>query len=768
MSPSLFKTVGSVAVAYAAGASAAYSKSEVYDSTNFFDKFDFFESKLNTGVVEDVDPTRGYVQYQSRTNAEALGLVAYQGTEMYIGPDHATTYDATGYGRKSVRMESKAVYNHGLVIADFTHLPKPTCGVWPSFWMFGTPWPTKGEIDIVENWNDLEFNRNTAHTGSPEEVGSCSISANMTGTVTHSNCYDPIDNIGCSAQDADGVFGSGLGGIYAMEWTSEHLAVWNWARTAAPADIAAGKPTPSTWGTPSYMIHDCDIERAFQDMNIVLNIDFCGVAGDPGQWDSCAVKTGYSTCQAYVAANHDDFQDAHFKIKDITIYTEGENVPTSSSTVISITTSSASSSSSTSSSSVISTPSSTASSTSSTSSTSSIVSSSTSTSFPTFTSSGHMNMTTPTSSSGSTSFPTLTSSGYQNTTTSTASATATSTSTDEEEDDGPPETDYPTYPTFTSSGYFNSSTNAYPTATASGYFNSSTNAYPTATPSGYFNSSTPAYPTSTPTGDEEDDCPADETETDSYPTETPSGYPTSSGVDMTTSTAYTTIVETVTSCAPTVTDCPANSGTPYVTTKTVALYTTVCPVSETAESVTPTAPVTVSYITSTAYVTKTYTITSCAPTVTNCPVGKVTTSVATSTTVYPTVQKVDSSTRQELTTTSTITVDLTSTVYVKPPHSTSMSEYVPISSPTFSEAAESASDVVYNFVTAIVVPVATSSATPKYTNATMAASVSEPVGTGAVVGCQGAECYTNGAIRRSANVASAALALVAGVAVFAL
>ena len=46
----------------------------------------------------------------------------------------------------------------------------------------------------------------------------------------------------------------------------------------------------------------------------------------------------------------------------------------------------------------------------------------------------------------------------------------------------------------------------------------------------------------------------------------------------TTLTVYTTTVYTLTSCAPTVTNCPAKLGA--VTTDTIIDYTTVCPVSE--------------------------------------------------------------------------------------------------------------------------------------------------------------------------------------------
>ncbi|KAI5867806.1 glycoside hydrolase superfamily [Durotheca rogersii] len=77
----------------------------------------------------------------------------------------------------------------------------------------------------------------------------------------------------------------------------------------------------------------------------------------------------------------------------------------------------------------------------------------------------------------------------------------------------------------------------------------------------------------------------------------PSFITSSTSVKYTASTVYTTTTYTVTSCAPTVTDCP---GKGTVVTETIPLYTTVCPVTETATEPTG-AP---STVTSTQYVTK--------------------------------------------------------------------------------------------------------------------------------------------------------------------
>jgi hypothetical protein len=66
----------------------------------------------------------------------------------------------------------------------------------------------------------------------------------------------------------------------------------------------------------------------------------------------------------------------------------------------------------------------------------------------------------------------------------------------------------------------------------------------------------------------------------------------------TTSTVYTTKVYTVTSCKPEVTDCPSK---PHVTTETIAVSTTVCPVTEesstTVKPTTTTKPTTVGTVT---------------------------------------------------------------------------------------------------------------------------------------------------------------------------
>ncbi|KAI1778313.1 glycoside hydrolase family 16 protein [Hypoxylon cercidicola] len=574
MAPSLLKTVGAAAAALAtqvAATSTSYQVTEVYNTTNFFDKFDF---------VTTTDPNGGYVQYQGRSSAENLGIIKYKDGAAYVGVDYTKTdYNADGAGRKSVRLESKNVYNHGLIIADFTHLPKPVCGSWPAFWFFGEPWPTKGEIDIYENWNDLNFNRHTAHVDAPSVVGDCKIvSDGMTSTIDSPNCYDfangQAEYQGCSASKTSSTFGSSTGGVYALEWTSDYLKIWEWSHLLAPSDVTLGKPSPNLlWGTPSFVIKKCDIEKAFKDMKMVLNIDFCAVAGQTDKWASCKASTGYDTCTKYVAKKASDFSDVNFKVKDIKVYQLKDVQTSTSSSTISSTTSS-----------II-----------STSTSSSATLSTSSSSSASVTSSSTVSATSSSTLSSSTSSYAITSNSSTVSSTITSSASYSASSSTVSDDD-----DYCTDDDDVSSSSYVVS----PTMSVSATTTGSSSAYDTSAPSSSYVVSSSA----------------------------------SSYTEMTTSTVYSTKVYTVTSCAQTVTNCPANGGS-YVTTEVISVGVTVCPVTatETGGSY-PTATTTAvpeGYTTSTVKVTKTYTITSCAATVTNCPVGSVTTEVSVTTTVCP-------------------------------------------------------------------------------------------------------------------------------------
>lgn len=115
---------------------------------------------------------------------------------------------------------------------------------------------------------------------------------------------------------------------------------------------------------------------------------------------------------------------------------------------------------------------------------------------------------------------------------------------------------------------------------------------------------------------------------------------TATAGQLLTSTVYSTNVRTISSCAPTVTNCPLNAG---------GVVTQVIPVSETVyvcptATVIPGAVVACSScpyaaVSASVYSTTVMTISSCAPTMTNCPLNAQTT-VATITTMVPGVATV--------------------------------------------------------------------------------------------------------------------------------
>ncbi|EKV08742.1 hypothetical protein PDIG_66060 [Penicillium digitatum PHI26] len=129
----------------------------------------------------------------------------------------------------------------------------------------------------------------------------------------------------------------------------------------------------------------------------------------------------------------------------------------------------------------------------------------------------------------------------------------------------------------------------------------------------------------------------------------------SSSLKLTTSNVFSTRTVTITACPTTVPNCPASSKTTFVTTETILVSTTICPVTETTgPSQTASALLSATggagddgygngspdLTTSTVYSTRTATITACPSSVTNCPLRSKTTYLTTetlllSTTVCP-------------------------------------------------------------------------------------------------------------------------------------
>ncbi|AEO55983.1 glycoside hydrolase family 16 protein [Thermothelomyces thermophilus ATCC 42464] len=538
MAPSVLR-LGAAALACASSTLAVetYQLKESYNPSNFFDKFTFFSSP---------DPNQGFVKYRSKQDATNLGLIQSTKDEVTIKVDSTGTDKD---GRSSVRIESVNTYNSGLFIADFSHFPKPACGAWPAYWMVGPQWPLDGEVDIYEGWNLNTANKVVLHTDGPSVVGSCTVSQeDFTASLRYSNCWDKAPdqpgNTGCAADEPDGTFGGAAGGVYATEWSETGFKIWSWTHDNVPSDVKSGKPDPSTWGMPVFAAggSTCDVTKTFNNMRIILNINLCGDAAG-GLWgETCQAATGVAQCAQYVQQNPKAFEQTYWKIRGIDVY-QLETVKPSSTAASSTSTTSSKSS---------------------TSNTSAASSTSTSDSTPSSTSTKSTKSTAPTSTTGASTSATETCTSDVTTESATETVTSTSSSgpateTDTESDcpdDNTPSTTFPPDVTGTS-GTATATASVSATETATETESECSDDISETATVGPTDSSTKVTATAAPT--------------DSFTEVTA----TASTTEFTTSTIYSTVTSTITSCAPTVTNCPART-----VTSVIVIGTTVCPVTE--------------------------------------------------------------------------------------------------------------------------------------------------------------------------------------------
>ncbi|KAI0043201.1 glycoside hydrolase family 16 protein [Auriscalpium vulgare] len=247
---------------------------DTYDATNFFQEFSFFNGS---------DPTH-YVDHDTAF-AHNLSYISYDGKVVMKGDD--TNWLAEGQYRESVRVSSNTIYNGGLFILDTDRAPWG-CGVWPAFWTFGVEetWPGGGEIDIIEGVHDNEHNQVTWHTNP-----GCTLnpSANFTGSIVKGSPSPNLDCTGGPTQPGCGItewsqasygptFDAQGGGVFAMKWDEDGIAVWSFYRVAIPQDIQDGTPNPANWPTPVAALAPttCDPATYFSNHSIIFDITFCG------------------------------------------------------------------------------------------------------------------------------------------------------------------------------------------------------------------------------------------------------------------------------------------------------------------------------------------------------------------------------------------------------------------------------------------------------------------------------------------------------------
>ncbi|GLB36174.1 putative glycosyl hydrolases family 16 [Lyophyllum shimeji] len=299
------------------GSTFLWLPQDEYAGKTFFDRFQFFSDK---------DPTNGHVNYVDRSTAFAKQLVYVRDDGVVIMKGDDTTWLDKGVYRDSVRISSYAQYTTGLFILDLNRAPWG-CGTWPAFWTLGNgAWPTTGEIDIIEGVHDNEHNQVAWHTRA-----GCTLTpeANFTGNIVQLNGQDNLDcnglvnqNSGCgiiewSRASYGPYFDSIGGGVFAMKWDENGIAVWSFYRAAIPKDILDGSPDPSQWGAPSAALEpkNCDPLQFFANHSIVFDITFCGDwAGNSYATSGCP-----GTCEDRLT-DPGNFVNATWSINSLKVY----------------------------------------------------------------------------------------------------------------------------------------------------------------------------------------------------------------------------------------------------------------------------------------------------------------------------------------------------------------------------------------------------------------------------------------------------------------
>ncbi|EST09140.1 Concanavalin A-like lectin/glucanase, subgroup [Kalmanozyma brasiliensis GHG001] len=298
-----------------------------YSGSTFFDDMDFFTMG---------DPTHGSITYVDRNTAQNQGLIGTNNGQvtMKINPGNGWA--------QSVRINTKDSFTTGIFVLDAEHMPVG-CGIWPAWWSTPTNpaggWPNGGEIDIIEGVNDYSYNTYSVHT-----TGGCNVpqNPNMKGKFTlqdwrATNCAsDVTGNQGCGVTSTtNGDFGVNYnnngGGVHVMYWSeSDGISTYFFPKGSVPNDISTGSPDPSNWGQPQahWPATNCNIGNYFYNHVVVFTNTVCGDwagSGDVwwnamnGQSQSCAAKTGQSSCQAYLNSNP-DFSQAYWTINSLKIY----------------------------------------------------------------------------------------------------------------------------------------------------------------------------------------------------------------------------------------------------------------------------------------------------------------------------------------------------------------------------------------------------------------------------------------------------------------
>ncbi|CAG8255421.1 unnamed protein product [Penicillium nalgiovense] len=108
--------------------------------------------------------------------------------------------------------------------------------------------------------------------------------------------------------------------VYAMQWATSAISVWLFPRDSFPADITAGAPEPTTWGTPltRFVASGCDFGSHFKSKDSIFNTNLCGSVGSAWSTPECSAKA--ATCKEFVAQNPSAFSNAYWLTNSVKVY----------------------------------------------------------------------------------------------------------------------------------------------------------------------------------------------------------------------------------------------------------------------------------------------------------------------------------------------------------------------------------------------------------------------------------------------------------------
>jgi len=278
------------------------------------------------------DPTHGRVNYLTLDQAKAKNLTYATKDKFFMFPDSKNVVSPGARGRDSNRISSKWAFDESVIIIDLEHMPHG-CATWPAYWTLSQkgPWPTGGEIDIIEGVHEATQNLISLHT-----LPNCTmpVERHQLGETISTNCDTNVNfNQGCGTQVvAPDSYGKDLndvrGGYYALARSKDYgIKVWFWPRKLfhVPEDVRedSGTVEPDQWGTPTAYFPtggNCNYKDHFDPHMVVFDLTFCGDwAGSPSVWPASGCSP--LSCNDFVDQNPKAFADAYWEINSLRVYT---------------------------------------------------------------------------------------------------------------------------------------------------------------------------------------------------------------------------------------------------------------------------------------------------------------------------------------------------------------------------------------------------------------------------------------------------------------